>query len=214
MAEAGPTMHGWSSREIHTDDFPGGPALGVIELSSIARGVVVVDALVKRAEVTLIASRPGSGGKHLVIFGGEVDVVEVSRGAGRAGAGGAPALVDRLLVPLLFAPLWKLIAAADGHHPDAWTSGPVGAVAIVETTTVCAAVEAADAAGKAAPVALRDMRLGMGIGGKAFFTMTGTLSDVEAAVDAARGAARPERLVQLEVIAQPAAELVGRLIFG
>lgn len=189
-----------------------GPALGILELPSIARGVVVADALLKRAEVALLASRPVSGGKHLVLFRGEIDVVEESMAAGLDAAGSA--LVDRLFVPQLFAPLWKLIADADGHHPDAWTSGPVGAVAIVETTTVCAAVEAADAAGKAAPIALRDMRLAMGIGGKAFFTMTGALSDVEASADAARAAARPERLIQLELIPSPAPELVGRLVFG
>ena len=189
-----------------------GPALGILELSQIARGVVVADALLKRAEVELLASRPVSGGKHLVVFGGEVDVVEESMVAGLEAA--ASALVDRLYVPLLFAPLWKLIASAEGHHPDAWAGGPVGAVAIVETTTVCGAVAAADAAGKAAPIALRDMRLATGISGKAFFTMTGALPDVEASADAARAAARPERLVQLELIPHPAPELVGRLIFG
>lgn len=189
-----------------------GPALGVLELSSIARAVVVTDALLKRAEVSLLASRPVSGGKHLVIFGGEVDVVEESMVAGRDAAAGA--LVDQLFVPQLFAPLWKLLADAGGHHPDAWTSGPVGAVAIIETATVCAAVAAADAAGKAAPIALRDMRLATGISGKAFFTMTGPLPDVEASADAARAAARPERLLQLELIPHPAPELVGRLIFG
>jgi microcompartment protein CcmL/EutN len=81
-------------------------------------------------------------------------------------------------------------------------------------TPFCAAVAAADAAGKAAPIALRDMRLATGISGKAFFTMTGALHDVEASVDAARAAARPERLIQLELIPHPAPELVGRLIFG
>jgi microcompartment protein CcmL/EutN len=189
-----------------------GPALGVLELSLIARGVVVADALLKRAEVELLASRPVSSGKHLVIFGGEIDVVEEAMGAGLAAA--REALIDRLLVPQLFAPLWKLIAAADGHHPDAWAGGPVGAVAIVETATVCAAIAAADAAGKAAPVAVRDMRLAAGIGGKAFFTMTGTLPDIEAAADAARAAIATERLLLLEVIASPTPELVGRLIFG
>jgi microcompartment protein CcmL/EutN len=186
-----------------------GPALGIVELSLIARGLVVADAMMKRAEVELIASRPVSGGKHLVMVGGEVDVVGEAMDAGRQAAG--TAAVDDLFIPLLFEPLWPLLG--EPVHPAEWTGGPVGAVAIVETETVCAAVAAADAAGKAALVALRDMRLAAGVSGKAFFTMTGDLPDIEAAVSAARDAAGA-RLLLLEVIPRPAPELVGRLVFG
>jgi len=186
-----------------------GPALGILELSLIARGLVVADAMMKRAEVALLASRPVSGGKHLVIVAGEVDVVGESMAAGRAAAAGA--LVDELFLPYLFDALWPLLG--DPVHPAEWTGGPVGAVAIVETETVCAAVAAADAAGKAALVAVRDMRLATGISGKAFFTMTGDLPDIEAAAAAARDAAA-SRLLLLEVIPSPAPELVGRLVFG
>ena len=78
---------------------------------------------------------------------------------------------------------------------------------------MCAAVTAADAAGKVALVALRDMRLATGISGKAFFTMTGDLPDIEAAAAAARDVAA-SCLLLLEVIPSPAPELVGRLVFG
>jgi microcompartment protein CcmL/EutN len=186
-----------------------GPALGIVELSLIARGLVVADAMMKRAEVSLLASRPVSGGKHLVMVAGEVDVVGESMEGGRAAAAGAA--VDDLFIPYLHEPLWALLG--EPVHPGEWTGGPVGAVAIVETQTVCAAVAAADAAGKAALVALRDMRLAVGISGKAFFTMTGDLPDIEAAAAAARDAAA-SRLLLLEVIARPAPELVGRLIVG
>ena len=46
---------------------------------------------------------------------------------------------------------------------------------------------AADAAAKAAGVASVEMQLARGIGGKAFFTVTGPLAEVEAAVEAAIG---------------------------
>lgn len=185
-----------------------GPALGILELGLVARGVVVADQVLKRAEVELVASRPVSGGNHLVILSGEVDVMEEAMAAGREAGGDR--LADQLMLPYLHPPVWPLLG--EPVHPTEWEGGPVGAVAIVETRTVCAAVEAADAAGKAALVALRDMRLAMGIAGKAFFTMTGELYDVEAAADAARAAAR-DRLLHIELIAQPAPELLGRLIF-
>jgi microcompartment protein CcmL/EutN len=185
-----------------------GPALGLLELSLIARGVVVADAVVKRAEVELVGSRPVPGGKHLVILSGGVDEIAEAMAAGADAAGDA--LVDRLLLAYLHPPVWPLLGPP--VHPREWESGPTGAVAIVETATVCAAVHAADAAGKTAPIALRDMRLAVGISGRAFFTMTGDLSDVEAAAAASRDAAG-SRLLEVQIIASPAPELVGHLIF-
>ena len=190
------------------DSAARGPALGLLELSLIARGVVVADAVVKRAEVELVGSRPVPGGKHLVLLGGGVDEINEAMAAGREVAGDA--LVDLLLLPFLHPPIWALLGPP--VHPRDWADGPTGAVAIVETTTVCAAVHAADAAGKVAPVALRDMRLAVGISGRAFFTMTGDLADIEAAAGAARDAAAG-RILDVQIIASPAPELIGQLIF-
>ncbi|HTE56898.1 MAG TPA: BMC domain-containing protein [Kofleriaceae bacterium] len=185
-----------------------GPALGLLELSLVARGVVVADAIGKRIEVDMLASRPVSGGKHLVIVAGGVHEVAEAMAAGQGAAGAA--LVDSLNLAYLDPRLWSFLG--EPVHPGEWRGGPVGAVAIVETSTVCGAVHAADAAGKTAPVAVRDMRLAVGISGKAFFTMTGELSDIQAAAAAASEVAG-SRLLALEVIASPTPELVGRLIF-
>ena len=84
-----------------------GPALGVIEISLIARGIVVTDVLVKRARVQLLASRPVSGGNHLVFFRGEVAEVEEAMAAGREAAGSA--LVDSLLLAMADPQLWPFI---------------------------------------------------------------------------------------------------------
>ena len=46
--------------------FADAPALGVLELSSIARGVQVADAVVKRAPSTLLLSRPVSGSESSI----------------------------------------------------------------------------------------------------------------------------------------------------
>jgi microcompartment protein CcmL/EutN len=198
-----------ASKTGRAADHGRGPALAILESTSIARGVVVVDAAMKRAEVTLLASRVVSGGLHLTIFAGDTEAVTEAFAAGTA-AGGA-ILRDRLLLPYAHDQLWPLLG--DPVHPAAWTGDPRAAAAIVETTTVCAAVAAADAACKAADITIRDMRLAIGISGKAFFTMSGDLHDLDAAADAARAAAT-DRLVTLEIIAAPAAELVSRLLFS
>lgn len=181
----------------------------MLELSSIARGVVVADAVVKRAMAPLLCSRPVSGGKHLVVLHGEVAEVGESMAAGRAAAG--EVLIDSLELPLLEPVWWPLIpepVAGGGWAGDEEAES----VAVVETTTVCACIEAGDRAVKTAPVSVRDVRLATGISGKAFFTMTGRLADIEAAAEAARAAAG-QRLVALEVVSSPAGELRGRLIF-
>lgn len=186
-----------------------GPALGLLELSSIARGVVVADAALKRAPAVLLSSRTLSGGKHLIVLEGDVASVEEAMAAGRAVAG--ELLVDRVELAYADDQVWRMFAASGVVTPGDWAGdGGAEAVAIVETRTVCAAIAAADAACKAAEVVLRDVRLAVDIAGKAVFTFTGALPDVEAGAAAATEAAG-DRLVLLERIAQPIAELRGRL---
>jgi len=184
-----------------------GPALGVLELSSIARGVVVADAAVKRAPAVLLSSRAVSGGKHLVMLEGGVAEVEEALAAGRAAA--RDLLLDVVELAAADDQVWPMLGAPVA--PPDWDADPAAeAVAIIETETVCAAIAAADAACKAADVIVRDVRFAVDLAGKAYFTLTGDLDAIGAAADAARAAA-DTRLVELEVIASPSPDLRGRL---
>ena len=184
-----------------------GPALGVLEIGTIARGVVVADAALKRAPAVLLSSRAVSGGKHLVMLeGGVAEVDEVLR----AGAFAAKdLLLDRVMLAAADDQVWPMLGAPvtaldwDGDRG-------AEAVAIIETRTVCAAIAAADAACKVAHVVVRDVRFAVDLAGKAYFTLTGSLDSIEAAAAAASEAAR-DRVVGLEVIAQPSPDLRGRL---
>jgi microcompartment protein CcmL/EutN len=64
-------------------------------------------------------------------------------------------------------------------------AGAGEALGIVETATVAAVVEAADAGLKGARVELLELRLGDGIGGKGYLLFDGDVADVEAAVEIA-----------------------------
>jgi microcompartment protein CcmL/EutN len=184
-----------------------GPALGVLEISTIARGVVAADAGLKRAPAVLLSSRAVSGGKHLVMFEGGVAEVEEALGAGRHVAGDL--VLDRVELPAADDQVWPMLGAP--ISPPDWAADvEAEAVAIIETRTVCAAIAAADAACKVALVAVRDTRFAVDLAGKAYFTLTGTLDAIEAAAGAATAAAG-DRLVGLEVIAQPSPDLRGRL---
>lgn len=186
-----------------------GPALGLLELSSVARGVVVADAALKRAPAILLSSRTLSGGKHLVILEGDVASVGEAMAAGRAVAGDR--LVDRCELALADDQVWPMLVAAGVVAAPDWSGdGAAESVAIVETRTVCAAIAAADAACKSAMILIRDVRLAVDLAGNAVFTFTGALDAVDAAAESALAAAG-DRLLCLERIAQPAPELRGRL---
>lgn len=188
-----------------------GPALGVLEIASIARGVVVADTALKRSPAVLLASRAVSGGKHLVMLEGGVAEVEEAMAAGRLAAGSA--LLDQVELPAADDQVWPMLGAPLAL-PDWSAERDAEAVAIIETRTVCAAIAAADAACKVAAVVVRDARFAVDLAGKAYFTLTGTLDAIEAAADAARAAAQhgaTDRLAGLEVIAQPSPDLRGRL---
>jgi microcompartment protein CcmL/EutN len=184
-----------------------GPALGVLEIATIARGIVSADAGLKRSPAILLHSRAVSGGKHLVFFEGGVAEVEESMAAARLAAGDL--LLDRVELPAADPQVWPMLGAP--LTPPDWSPDPSAeAVAIIETRTVCAAIAAADAACKIAEVVVRDTRFAVDLAGKAYFTLTGSLDAIEAAAGAAREAAG-ERIVGLELIAQPSPDLRGRL---
>jgi microcompartment protein CcmL/EutN len=188
-----------------------GPALGVLEVGTIARGIVAADAGLKRSPAILVSSRAVSGGKHIVMFEGGVAEVEEAMSAAKDAAG--QVLLDHVELPMADDQVWPLLGAP--LTPVDWTDDPEAeAVAIIETKTVCAAIAAADAACKVADVTVRDARFAVDLAGKAYFTLTGSLDSIQAAADAANAAITgpsADRLVGLEVIAQPSPDLRGRL---
>ncbi len=190
------------------------PALGIVELSSIARGVVAADAMVKRAPVRILQSHPISPGKYVIVVAGGVAEVDEAMGAALAAADRVA--VDKLFLPQAHEQLAPLIERASPVTAGARIAGAGGeldSVALVETSTICSTVLAADAAAKAADVTLIDLRLGQGLGGKGFFTMTGDLESIEAAAAAAQGILDPSLIVGVEIIPAPHADLRRRLMW-
>jgi microcompartment protein CcmL/EutN len=189
------------------------PALGLLELSSVACGVLAGDAMAKRAPVAVLHAGTVHPGKYVVLVGGEVASVEEALAAGREAA--AAVLVDELFLPDVHE---QVVAALGGARRD----GAGAALGVVETATVAAAVGAADRGVKAARVTLAELRLADDLGGKAYCLFHGEVGDVEAAVErAVLGLPRPELLVARVVVPRlhdemranlaAGAELAGRL---
>lgn len=177
-----------------------GDALGLLESSSIAAGVRATDELLKAAPVHLIEACPISPGKFLVVFSGGVAEVEASLESGRAVCG--EDLADELLLARVHPDVAPAVARRTGAIP-------VGrALGILETTSVASAILGADAAAKAAAVRVLEIAPGRGIGGKGFFTVTGEVGSVEAAIEAARALIDPRGThVRTEILTGPHAEL-------
>ncbi len=185
-------------------------SLGLLELGSIAAGVRAADEVVKAARVDLVEAIPISTGKFLVIFAGGVAEVEASLEAGTRVA--QDAIVDTLRLARVHRDVPPAIARPRGARAIA------AALGIVETTTVAAAIEGADAAAKAAEVQLLEIAPGRGIGGRGFFTLTGDVGSVQAACDAARVLIdRRAAHIRTEVLSGPHAlvrDRVGRMLMG
>ncbi len=178
-------------------------AFAGVEVSGIPRGLVCVDALVKKAEARVVLATPVTPGKFLILFDGGIAEVEESLAEAVARAGDL--LIDRFLLPFAHP---QLEPAVFGVVP----SRPEGAMGLVETATACSGLRSADAALKAAPVTLAVLHLSAGIGGKCWYAFVGELFDVEASVNAASEALLgSDLLLSTEVIARPHPEFLAAL---
>lgn len=181
------------------------PAIALLEFDSISAGIVAGDAMVKTSPIGAIYAGTVHPGNYLVLVSGDTASVEIALSTG-SDVGG-PRLTDSVYLADI--------------HPDV-TAAIIGgsdgaglrdeALGIVETTTVAAVIDAADAGVKAANVKVSSVRLADGLGGKGYVLFSGVVAEVEAAVEAA--AVRSERhgtLVHADVIAQLHEEMAANL---
>jgi microcompartment protein CcmL/EutN len=179
-------------------------AVGCVETSSIARGLEAADAMLKAAQVILLAANPVCPGKYVVLVGGHVAEVTASVAAGEAVA--ADTLVDRLVIPNVHPQVLQAFTATT--NPE-----KIESLGMIETFSAAAAIIAGDEAVKAARVDLLEIRLARALGGKAFVLLTGEVSAVRAAVDAGIRAARAQGLLLgYTVIPSPHPDLIPSLV--
>lgn len=181
-------------------DQPPPPAMGLIEISSIARGIHTTDAMLKAADVKLVLSRSICSGKFMVMVAGEQSEVEASVEAGLEIS--AECTVDQIRI--------------DNVHPSVYpavSSTTVslerpGALGILESFSVASLVEAIDKVAKEALVEMVGCRLAMALGGKAYVVFTGDVDAVQMSLDAGSAVVEARGLlVNKVVIPDPRPEL-------
>ncbi|MGA3097552.1 MAG: BMC domain-containing protein [Bryobacteraceae bacterium] len=179
-------------------------SIGLIELTSIAAGFETCDAMLKAAGVALVLSRSICSGKYMVMVRGDVAAVGASVAAGIAAA--RFSVIDSFVIPNLHESVFPALSGSNKVEK-------LEALGIVESFSVAALIEGADAAVKAANVELIEIRLAMALGGKAFVTLTGDVAAVQSAVEAgARVVGEKGMLVNKVVIPHPRPELLNEMI--
>ena len=179
-------------------------SFGLIELTSIAAGYEVCDAMLKAAAVRLLLSRSICSGKYIVLVCGDVAAVTASVEAG--GRVGRHSLIDSFVIPNIHESVAPAISGTNKVEV-------MEALGIIESFSVASLIEAADAAVKTANVKLIEVRLAMALGGKAFVTLTGTVAAVRSAVDAGAAVVAAKGLLTNKVvIPQPRPELMQEMI--
>ncbi|RME80716.1 MAG: BMC domain-containing protein [Planctomycetota bacterium] len=156
---------------IHFDPKQAKPAVAMLETTSIGRGLLAVDGILKTASVKVLLSTPTSPGNYISIFTGEVGDVESSLNRGIELAG--TSYKDHFLLPNI--------------HPQALSAlfhiqplkENLEAVGILESNKMASLLEAADASAKAAEIDMIHIHLGIGIGGYSFAVFVGPFGEVE-----------------------------------
>ena len=156
------------------------PAIGIVELNSVAAGFFATDVMVKKAQVSILKSSPICAGKYMILINGSEEDVNEAMETGLEAAGAF--LVDSIIIHNIHDDVAPAITGTS-------VVDELDAVGILETFSVASTVIAADVAVKESEVKLIDIRLANGLGGKSYFTMTGDLSDVQSSMARAKDSA-------------------------
>jgi microcompartment protein CcmL/EutN len=175
-------------------------AIGVVEFTSVARGIFTADQMVKVSDVEIVTASSSCPGKYIAIVHGDVAAVQDSVKTGERIA--EEYFVDSMIIPNVSPEVFPAITGTT--MPE-----KIQALGVMESFSIATMILAADAALKAANVEAIELRLGNGLGGKAFFTFTGNVAAVEASIEAGREIAEEKGLlVNAEIIPSPSERFI------
>lgn len=174
-------------------------AFASLDVLSIARGYKTLDVIAKRAAVKIEVAKPVSSGRFVIVMSGAIAEVEESYCAA------LECVLDGVLDHvILTSPHEQVKFGVCARNIPSSRS-----VLIAEFETVSSTLAAVDAVLKNCDVNLGSIRLADGIAGKGIATLCGDLCEVEASRDIILAKVHSDRIVALELIAQPHAEVVG-----
>lgn len=192
---------------VRTEGPEGIPTLGILELSSIAKGLAVCDAMLKKADVRLLRATPAGSGKFIILLTGpEADLFEaVAEGR----AVGAPFIVQWAYIPNIHRQVVDALTRKGG------AGAALGSLGVLESAFLASALHAADAAAKTSAIRILELVFDLDLGGKMYCTLTGDLADVEAAMEAGERQLRADgAFLHREIVARPHRGMDAIALFG
>ena len=166
-------------------------AVGMIEFNSIAVGIEAADTMFKAAQVSPLIIKTICPGKFVAAVHADVASTKAAVDAGLVTGGGT--VVDHFLIPNISSEVISAMSCASEYLPGS-------AVGIIETFSAASAVVAADTAVKTSQVTLIEVRLAMGLGGKAICLLSGDVAAVQAAVSSGSAAVAEAGLLVRKVV--------------
>ncbi len=153
-----------------------GKAIGVVEFSSIGKGIESLDAMLKCADVSVVDSKMVCIGKYFVVITGEVAAVTDSLNAGKEIAGSF--VIGAKVIPSVAEGVLEKINAVlvkDG----------IQSLGILETRDLSYGLYGANYIKKSSSVDLLRVSMSLGLGGKCIVLFTGDVASVQNALDVA-----------------------------
>ena len=178
-------------------------AIGIIELKSLAKGIEATDAALKSAGIRLVSAHPSCPGKYEIILTGAI--ADVTAAVEHVKGRFDDRVIDAAIIGRIDE---QVITALFGTQ----AGEKVGSLGIIEAYSAASTIKAADIAVKTAKVAIHELRISRGMGGKGMVLVTGDVGDVTAAVEAGAQHAKDQGLFcNSAVIAAPHKELWDQL---
>lgn len=179
-------------------------AVGLIEFNSIAAGIEAADYMLKASQVEPLMLKTICPGKFVVGVHGMVASVEAAMQAGLASS--PETTVDHFTIPNITPEVITAMSCGVEHVTGA-------ALAVIETFSVASTIVAADTAAKTADVQIAEVRIAMGLGGKAFTLLSGDIAAVQMAADSAADVvAESAMLVRKTVIPGASPQLLRHIL--
>lgn len=177
-------------------------SIGVLEFSSIGRGIEITDIMVKASSVNVERSRTICSGKFFTLITGEVSEVEEAILTAQSNEGESK--LKSVLIPNV--------------HPDLimglshkYRTLSIGAIGILELRSIVPAIKALDKSLKSAEVSLAKLNLSSGIGVKSYYLIGGDVSSVKEAMEEGSRCVESNQIISNVVISAPSMEILRSL---
>ena len=169
-------------------------ALACIELSSIAKGMRLLDVIAKRAPVLLKHYGRHSGPKFIILFAGDVASVESAYKEALAESKGA--LISSMFLPVVSQGLWQLFDGKVESPED-------DALLFVELPSVADTILQLDYSLKLIDAKIVDAQFASGIAGRGYYAIQGSLADVEHCAHNLHLRLEEHEKIAIEIVARP-----------